>query len=166
MPKLKKTKGKTEAEVQQEEVTITTEKVTEGDIHLTVETCVGDIRDNLLDRIRNMKRPWESCSELEQQAIIDHMTAVARTCVEATARMIASKGRTTIVSNVETVNIKNNVKVTLTTRKTPESINALGCIQGMECLLIPTGEREFLGEGDIPHPDPEQADIENYGKLN
>lgn len=142
------------------------ETITEETINLANETLVGDIRDFLLDRVKNHKKPWVAMSETEQHGEIHSATEAAKHLVRRAVNIIASEGRKVITGHLEQVTVKKEIKAVVTLPKSDECRHELIDSQGQSVLLVVADTAAFSGEGDAPEPDPDQGDlIENAEGL-
>lgn len=65
-------------EVETRQATYANEPVDQGEIDLAVDTLRGDLRDAMLDRFKNTKRPWAAMTEKEQTEVANAFDSAAR----------------------------------------------------------------------------------------
>lgn len=128
-------------------------------ITLAAETLSGDIRDFLLDRLRNMKKPYAAMSEDDQADVIHQATEAAERLVQQVVVLIASQGRKAIVGNLLQVTRKDSIKAVCEFAKTDELRHDLFDAQGSAVLLVVADARPFTGEQNPANPDPDQGDM-------
>lgn len=130
-----------------------------GAIDLATETLTGDVRDWLLDRLRDWQAngPWNEQSQNVQHATIAAADFGARHLVREAVKIIAARGRRTIVATVESVVFKDNVKATLTASKHDENRHELADAAGSSVLLVVADTAQFVGERAPVAVKPDQA---------
>lgn len=136
------------------------EQVSVKEVDLASDTLVGDMRDALLDRIRNMKKPWQQMTESEQQDVVLHMSDIAKHLTRRAVELIAQNGRETINATVESVTVKGGLKVVVKAHKTRETVAALSDAEGHPILLVAASSLAFDGERGPAETDPDQGDLE------
>ena len=126
---------------------------------MATETLRGDVRDFLLDRVRNIRKPWNTLSEEDQSDQINAADDAAKFLIERVALLIASEGRKVVVAHVEQVVFKDAVKAVLNLPKDSEYRHELADAVGCQVLVICTGVEEMQGEKDTAKPDPDQTSL-------
>jgi len=125
-------------------------------------TVTGDVRDAILDRIRNLKKPYEQCSEEEQGDIIYGATAIATNLVREVVKIVAAAGRKCIVGDLEQVTIKDGYKAVITLSKSSEYRHELADSQGKAVLVVVADMEEFVGEKAPAKPTPDQRVLVDF----
>lgn len=137
------------------------EKITDEEMKLASDTLVGDVRDALLGRIRALQKPWEKCTESEQRDIVEQMTNVAKHLTSNAVRVIAAKGRETIVAHMHALKIDKGVlEAKITTKAIPETALSFMDAQGHTILIIAADSAAYEGEQNPVEIDPDQPDLE------
>ena len=123
------------------------------------DTMTGDLRDCLLDFLKNDKNPlpWNLQGESSQRETIEKVERAVRHAVERCVRIIASEARSVIVAKLEQVTVKDGFKavVSLSSKSDPlrhELVDA----QGQEVLLVVSGSDPFSGERSPVEVQPDQ----------
>lgn len=130
-------------------------------VEMAAETLRGDVRDFILDRVRNIRKPWNTLSEDEQSDQIHAADDAAKALVEKVALLVASEGRKVVVANVEQVVFKDSVKAVLTLSKQSEYRHELADAVGCQVLVVCTGIEDLQGEKDAAKAEPDQTSLVN-----
>lgn len=154
----KKTAEKKTAEKKTEE-----QRQTEQALELAKETLTGDIRDFLLDEIRNLQKPWERMTEDEQSELIDRTSRRVETTTNEAVKIVAANGFP--VFQVELVEVKGKGGITGQFKApfNPESWLALGEAQGGVIQIIPGNLNLFEGQRVEAVADPDQPELKLDG---
>lgn len=127
--------------------------------NLAKETLTGDLRDKLLENMRNLPDVWQKLNEQAQQDQIDRATAQAKDLVEQAVKLIASGGRKTVPAKLEKLTLKDGCKVEMTCSSS--WIGELAPVLNNDVLIVTNSDDEFHGEKAPAKPDPDQADMFN-----
>lgn len=140
------------------------EDVEQEAVDLAVETLSGDLADALLDRIKNLKKPWQQASQSEQLELVQGLRKATEHLVTEAVKKIAGYGRRVIVVHVEKVDIKGGLKATITCQKTQQALLDLGMAEGNTALIVLADEEQFIGSqtSDREQTDPEQSSLLNH----
>ena len=151
-------------EPQEHETDAVIEDVEQEAVDLAVETLSGDLADALLDRIKNLKKPWQQCNQGEQRDLVTGMRGATEHLVTEAVRKIAAFGRRVIVVHVEKVDIKGGLKATITCQKTQQALLDLGMAEGNTALIVLADEEQFIGArtSEAEATDPDQGDLLNH----
>lgn len=147
-------------EVETRQATYANEPVDQGEVDLAVDTLRGDLRDAMLDRFKNTKRPWAAMTEKEQAEVANAFDSAARHLVTRATQIIAAGGRQTIVATVDSITVKDGIKVVAKVPMNEESLLQLGLAQGHAILIVAASSEKFDGESNPPEIDPDQQDFE------
>lgn len=126
---------------------------------LRADTLFGDVRDALLDRLRNMKRPWHKMNEDEQRELVAGVESGVRHLIQAVVNIVGSEGRKTMAGTLKSVTVKDGFKATIVFSKTDPERHALIDAEGMPVLLVVAGSEQFMG-GDPADIDRDQQDLD------
>lgn len=135
------------------------EQITIDTINLASHTLTGDIRDFLLDRMKNFKKPWVSLSEDEQRAEIISSKEAAENLVKKAVAIIASEGRKVIVGHLQQVTVKDEIKAVICIPKTDSCRHELIDSAGQAVLIVVADAEPFVGEQAPAEPMPQQGDL-------
>ncbi len=128
-------------------------------VNIAAKTLTGDIRDFLLDRLKNFQKPWVSMGEAEQRESINQTKEAAEHLVKKACRIISSEGRKVIEATVEQVIVKDGIKATMKCTNTFDALHELGGATGQIVLIVTSGAQDFVGEQAPALPIPDQADL-------
>lgn len=118
----------------------------------------GDLMKVVLAEIKQMQVAWVMLPEKEQQKVLDRLDDRMREIVKQAVRIVAGKSRPTVQADIESVTYKDGIKVVLTMSKQQADRHAISDAVGDMVLMVLPAYAEVLG-GDVPVPDPDQADL-------
>jgi hypothetical protein len=151
---------------QAEEKVFAKETITGDEITLAADTLVGDLRDAILGRIRNMQKPWEQCNESEQRNIVEQITNAAKHLTTGAVNIIAANGRKTIVCQLGKMEVEKGViKSKISTKCTEETLLELNEAQDKTIFIIAGDAAAYEGEKAPAEIDPDQPDLERNIKA-
>lgn len=127
---------------------------------LVAETLSGDVRDFLVDRIRQLPKVWAEMTQEEQHEIINAAIMAGNSLVRKAVRLIAQDGRPTIVARCEQVTVKDGIKAVVTLPQSDPLRHALVDSQGSDVLVIVVDAENYIGsrgdlKPDAPPTEPE-----------
>ena len=128
-------------------------------INFAAETLTGDIRDFLVDRLRNFPKVWAQMTEDEQENEIEAATKVADNLVSRAVKIIASAGRKTVDARLEKITISKNCELKITTNIC--NVEDLTPCLNDAILLVTSGVDEFTGERAPCKADPDEPELFN-----
>lgn len=131
----------------------------EETIELATTTLTGDIRDFLLDRVKQLGKPWVAMTEEEQRDQINAAKTAAEHLVKQVVTLIASEGRKAMVGQLVKVQVKDNIQCQLNFAKTDELRHNLFDSAGHAVLLVMADSEPFEGEKGPATPTPNQANL-------
>jgi len=109
------------------------------------ETCTGDIRDALLNVLKDPRwKPWPKMSETEQRLIIYNLTQLAEGVVRRTATIVAAEGRRCCRASVNKFAIGDSIKLDLEVSKFDPERHALA--DSSSVLIVMDGIEAYRGE--------------------
>ncbi len=132
-------------------------KVNDGIAGVAKETLTGDMRDYMLDFVRQMPKPWSQMTEREQQTIIDVASNAARTMAGKAVNIIARDGRETVMAEIEKIIVDKGLKITMSAGV--GAINDLVNAKGKTVLIVTSGVDDFEGEKAPATPEPDQSEM-------
>lgn len=138
---------------------MTKETTADDTINLASATLTGDVRDFLLDRLKNFQKPWVAMSEDEQRESIISAKDAAEHLVKQACRIIAAEGRNVVEANLDQITIKDGIKAVLTFTNNSATREALGSATGQIVLVVTSGAEIFTGEQKPALPIPNQSDL-------
>lgn len=135
------------------------EKMNESKQRLYRDTMVGDLRDTALDWIKTFDKPWAKMPQAEQQTVIDSVTRQAIALVAKAVDIIVADERPSIPARIESVTIKDGLKVVLSCSAREANLVALGTHQGSHVYIVVADAEAYGGEAGPAKPDPDQRDL-------
>lgn len=136
------------------------------------ETLAGDLRDAILDRIKNQDKPWQAMGFDEQAALIDGVEQMAGNLVRNVVRMVALQGRVALTGTLDQVVVKDGLKGVIKMSSEDagrfDLIDAVGRLvlvvvadpsgfMGQKAEAVPDAPRD--GQDDLPFGDPEDKPV-------
>ncbi len=126
------------------------------EIDLQADTLRGDIRDVMLDRIKNMRKPWAQMSNYEQSETIAGFDRVAKKLVRDAVRLVAAENQVEVTATLEQVAIKDGIKATLTLSRHAQGRHELADAVGQEILIVVLDSDRHDSERREAKADPDQ----------
>lgn len=118
-------------------------------------------RQYLLDHMHAIVRNipgWRSLREETQERIIFQVDSLSGQVVQNIIRHLVTDGRKVIRTTIESLQVKDSLKVQLTAQKTTDNIADIGNAQGSWCYLITYDEKNNM-DRKVPSPDPDQPEL-------
>lgn len=107
-------------------------------------TIRGDLRDLMIGAMAQMTKPWRDMPETEQIALAQIVEAHAQGIVTRIAVLTASAGRPAMLVTLDSVNVGESAKATVTVTK--EQAGQLAPYTRQIVALAAVGPTQFLGE--------------------
>ncbi len=130
-------------------------------------TLVGDVRDCLLDIVRNRPKPWQQMTSGEQADVARTIEYAAKTTVQKMLDTIiaAQNGITPIRAILESYAEKDGIKAQLkiramTDEQSEAAIVGLHKARGKIVTITVADDKDFDGEREEFEPDPDQGGLE------
>lgn len=126
---------------------------------LAAATLTGDVRDAILDQIRNLQSPWQKAPEAVQEAIIESISKTAEHLVRECVKLVASAGRKVITGNLDQIVVKDGIKAVVKLSKSDPYRHELMDSQGQAVLIVVADPEEFTGSKDDAKADLDQPNL-------
>jgi hypothetical protein len=120
---------------------------------LARETLTGDLRDFVLDTLKNEKDPlpWHLRPESVQRDTVDRVTMTVNRAVERAIEIMAADGRVVIMATIEQVRVKDKIQAVLAMNKADPNRHLLLDATGDQVLVALASADEYTGtRGDVP----------------
>ncbi len=151
-----------------DETSFDLEAVEVTDLH--IDTLSGDVRDAMLMRIRDMKRPWSMLTEEEQLDVANGLDQAAKDLVRKSVRVLSGWDFPRAVVKLQDVKIiggdKARIDGKIECHNIAENRDVLGEHVGENMILIAVGSTNFMGEQAPPDIDPDQPELPDQGDEN
>lgn len=133
----------------------------EINVDLQLETLSGDIRDEMLKRIRSRKVSWHMMTEQEQSEEIEALGMLSRQMVRRAVALLTKHDFAHAVVTLEEFKVKGgkDIEAKITCPNIQLNREALGDRTGQMCLLLMVDSEEFFGERETPKADPDQPGL-------
>jgi hypothetical protein len=118
----------------------------------------GDCRDAMLAVIRQAV-DWGKFSEAKQRDVNAAVNNAAQEIVTKVVAAIASEGRDTVPAKLESLVVKDGIKLTLTAEHTHDSLVMLGDLQGRYVQLVAADAAAFDGQRAEAPVQPDQPPL-------
>ena len=114
--------------------------------------------DAALSEVKALARPWQQMTHDQQDEVLERITRQVREAVGDTIRLLATKGATHLVCELEQITVKKGAKAVLVIPKGAFGDDLLDAV-GQQVILV-VGP-ELKGAADIPKPqaDDDQGDL-------
>lgn len=134
------------------------ERLDEISLKVARETLTGDIRDVILNDMKERKTslPWSMRTEAEQEAVIDQITRLAESIVERAVKIVAAGGRKTISATLKKVTVQDGIQAVLELSKTDQQRHELIDATGTPIMIVVADPAAFTGECEPVFPSPDQ----------
>lgn len=114
---------------------------------MALKTLRGDLRDALLEVFKHRPKRWAACSEMEQRDIagaLDDVADVAEKLINKAARIIASEGADAVSATLESVTMKDGLKITAKAVFSLDGVDMLAGAQGGEIVIVNSDSRRMM----------------------
>ena len=135
---------------------------TEATMTLARQTLTGDLRDAMLDALRNIPKSWKRMTQDEQREWIDIITRRDDALTANAVNIIAADGREVVTVELEKVERRDTIRGTFSCHWRPETWIALGAAQGGTIQIIPASVDPYSGEQSPANPDPDQLSLIDF----
>lgn len=132
------------------------ETIEKNSEEITKETMTGDIRDILLDILRNHTKSWGELTEDEQRTLAADVQERCEYVVAKAVNLLAADGRPVIEGHLESVTVKDGFKAVITMSKEHALRHSLVDAQGFAVLVVVTDADQYKGEKAPVEIDPNQ----------
>lgn len=136
---------------------------------LELETLSGDLRDALLTRVRDMKRPWSMLTQAEQNDLANGLDMMASDLVRKTVRLLTAWEWPRAVVHLAEIKIvggdKTRIDCKVTAANVAENRDVLGEAVNSTVLMLMVDSAAFLGEREPPRTDPDEPGLPGVGKA-
>lgn len=120
------------------------------------ETMTGDLRDIVLDIIRNQAKTWGELTEDEQRSLAQDVQTRCEYAVSKAVRIIAADGRPVIEGQLEQVTVKDGLKAVVKMSQHHALRHAVIDATGLAVLMVVSDSGEYTGERAPANVDPDQ----------
>jgi hypothetical protein len=130
---------------------------------LQIETLAGDVRDAMLMRVREMKRPWSMMTEDEQRDIANGLEQAARHLTRAAVRVLTNWEWPRVVVTLGEIKIiggdKARIEGKIVAPNVDEYRNVLGEHAGQQVMILAVDSETFMGEREPVEINPDQPEF-------
>lgn len=130
---------------------------------MKIDTLAGDLRDALLTRVQQMKRPWSMLTEDEQRDLVEGLGMMSRELVRQTVRLFDEWEWPHTVVRLGEIKIVGGDKARIEGKVTAANIehnrNVLGDHVNDFVMLVCVDSEAFMGERAEPQIDPDQPEL-------
>ena len=127
------------------------------------ETMMKSLLESLLLQIKQLQRPWQEMTKLEQDEVIEALRKNVKTTTDCAVRLIAGNGAITVVGDLDSVTIKDGVKAVVKVSSKAENLPELFDAVGNQVLIVCAGNAVYDKDLDTVAGDPDQADMFDAG---
>lgn len=131
----------------------------ESTAKIVKETCTGDVRDFLLDRVKQLGKPWAAMSEDEQADQIHGAKRAADYLVARVIEIVAADGKRVMKGKLVKAQVKDKINVQVDFSREDEQRHELMDSVGMIVLLVVADAGAYTGEQGPAEPTPDQSNL-------
>jgi hypothetical protein len=122
------------------------------------KTLRGDLRDAMMEVIKRFKG-YREMLEGEQRDIIGVLDHAADAFVDKAARLIAEEGRSSVLATVESINLKDGMKVTVKAAYSLDAVSLLADAANHAVVIMRPKAELAKGQRKPPTVKPDQASL-------
>lgn len=123
---------------------------TQAILAMTADTIGKDLLGALVAEIKLLPDVWPKMSEAKQNDVIDRLRKRVEDNVRMACHLIASEGRSVVMGDLESVNIKDGIKAVLKVGAGNAQRHDLFDAVGKACLLVVADSAQHLaGIGEV-----------------
>ena len=129
---------------------------------LQIETLSGELRDALLMRVRDMKRPWSLLTEQEQREMAEGLDMAARHLVRNAVRLLNNFEWPHAVVKLHEIKIAGGdkgIEAKINAANLECNRSVLGENVGTYCMLLMVDSDTFMAERGPAAVDPDQPEL-------
>lgn len=130
---------------------------------MQIESLAGDLRDAMLMRVRDIKRPWSMLTEEEQRDLANGMELASRQLVRGAVRLLTAWDWPRAVVHLGEIKIVGGDKSRIEGKIVADNIevnrNTLGDHVNSTVMLVMVDPETFMGEKGPAEVDPDQPEL-------
>lgn len=134
-------------------------KKEETGVDIAKKTMTGDLRDQILQIVQTMQKPWQQLSEGEQTLLVNNVDQRVGHIVSKVVDIISADGRKTIIGNLVSITVKDGFKATISLPKDSELSHDLIDAQGSLVALVVADREVYKGEQSPAKIDKDQKEL-------
>ncbi|MEL6233304.1 MAG: metallopeptidase TldD-related protein [Pseudomonadota bacterium] len=123
------------------------------------ETLAGDVRDVMLEWIRDLKSPWSLMSEDKQRAVVSSVQVAAHDLVARATAIIAARGFDSATVLLKELKIKDAIEGKIVAANESFYRDRLGERVGSPALIVFADPEDFAGQKADAEVDPDQRSL-------
>lgn len=134
-----------------------------GDMDL--DTLAGDLRDEMLSRMKHLKATWNLMSQGEQQEVGNGLGLFAKTIIRRMVGMLVKHDFPHVVVSLAEFKVKGgkDIEAKITCPNIAVNRDPLGDRVGDMCMLVMVDAETFFGERAPVKTDPDQPGLDLDG---
>jgi DNA-binding transcriptional regulator YdaS (Cro superfamily) len=127
---------------------VSTDAQADDYLALATATAVGDVRDHILEQLRNDHDPlpWSFRTEAKQREVVDRVTRFARALVDKLCSMVAAQGLQAAPGKLVRLTTRNGVEMTIHVSSTDPLRHELMDRVGGPVMIVLSQAEEMSGE--------------------
>jgi len=132
-----------------------------GEIDLQLDTLMGDIRDEMLSRVKHLKATWNLLGESEQHEVANGLELFARSLIRKTVGALNKHEFPHAVVTLSEFRVKGgkDIEAKIACPNIELNREALGNHVGDMCMLVMADSETFFAERAPVKTDPDQPGL-------
>lgn len=132
-----------------------------GELDLKLDTLMGDIRDEMLTRIKHLKATWNLLTESEQHEVANGLELFSRGLIRKAVGMLTRHEFPHAVVTLSEFKVKGgkDIEAKISCPNIELNREALGNHVGDMCMLLMVDSETFFGERAPVQTDPDQPGL-------
>jgi hypothetical protein len=126
---------------------------------LAAATLAGDMRDGILEMMRDLREPFHKIGEKHQGYFATRAYDLSMTIVGQMVGIIAAHDFPSIAASIKTTKIKDSIEAVLVVSKHDEYRHQLLDMTGAEVTLVLVDSRQFMGARGAPLIDKDEPEL-------
>lgn len=123
------------------------------------ETMTGDLRDAILQFVKELQKPWQQLGELEQRSLVDKIEKRVGGLVDECVQIISAEGRKVMIGKLESLAVKDGIKAVVKISSADDLRHEAMDSVGKHVLLVVTDKTEFTGQKAPAEVQPDQRHL-------
>ena len=126
---------------------------------LAAKTLAGDLRDQMLELVRDLREPWHKAGEKQQRYFAERVSDRCMVLVTKAVGIVAAHDFPALPATIKTSKLNDSIEATLVFSRYDQHRHKLLDATGAEVTLILADARAFLGARAAPAIDKDEPEL-------